>query len=625
MFTVLIQNEKTLQSFHQHLPLFNHFLNQDHAHRQLEVCLWHEDGQTIEEALPDLSRITDGKQWHALIVRQEDEKEPYFFHNPYDFCSNPLPLSVDEQTENPLIRLTQWLSKPLEYYDPTNIQKDEAISGYEGILPESITIVSVRNIDSLLSVPSSIRTLQQKDFVDRNGYPSYCRFVVVDRQEQGPSERMKSDLEFWSVVLMLAYNRLDSSVMSAYRLYAISCQMDRHQMAFLWSAKLNDIQETIQQIDHFLKHQSIYLEQQGDQLPDYEISSDLFKVTPLSKEVTPFSFYRSTPKKAATQAQAWHQQNEILKAKILDHYERFPEELQKKVPALQLRPGYQEEEVQALSMMALKRLQAEVEALNLRIIQEQALLPEVRFEKGDQLDQCSQKVESLLTHRMSQSQFLKWTIGLCVLCVFSMLFCGLTLFENTKGIWACLVFTLLLGLIPLGICLYAKHKEAMVIQKALENWNQRMDEQYRILQEYKTQYATWFADVLSYRRAQSYYEIALQKSNNREQIQRELEALQANLKSFYNQLQNWAKAMNLSLSLKKEVDFHSSAVQSRYFDPLFYLEEFQQKELFCFEPQNSYVCDLLKTGKQISTPFSFIQALNVEPFLQKGKTGVTYE
>lgn len=622
MFTVLIQNEKTLQSFHQHLPLFNHLLNQEHEPQQLAVCLWNEDGQTIEDALPDLERLTDAKPWHALIVRYEEEDlSSTVSPNPYDFSSSK-PLSLEEQMANPLIRLTKWLSKPLEYGSLANVNTKDQVTSYQGVLPESITIVSMRSIDSLLSVPSSIRTLERMDFVDRNGYPSYCRFVVVDRQEQGPSGRMKSDLEFWSIVLMLAYNRLDSSAMAAYTLYALSCTMDSARMTALWNDKLGEIQKTIHQIQHFLNHQSVYLESHGHIWPDYRIPVDLFKVSMLSKEPIVFSSYLQRAKDPMHQVQAWQAQNEKLKAKILADYERFPQELQKRVPTLQLRPGYHEEEVQALDQLGLKQLQKEIEALNLRIIQEETLLPRVQFEADDLFDRNSQMVESLLSKRMSRSQFLNWTVSLCGFCLLAMGFSGLTLFKTSLGLWACLGVTLLLALLPLGICLFFQHKKNKQIQKAMERWNEQLEAHYQALHTYKTQYALWLADVLSYRKAQSYYEMALQKSLDQEHIQRELEILLTHLYAFQDQLISWAKALNLSLDKPQEMDLYElkGAPPSWTLDPRLYLDEFKQKELFCFETQTVYECAILKSGKHILTPFSFLQTLTIESFRPKSST-----
>lgn len=615
MLTVLIQNEKTMHSFHQHLPLFHHFLDSN----ELEVCLWNEEGQTLEEALPDLAHLTDGKKWQAIIVRHEElSRSPYFFNNPYDFCSSQKPLTFQEQMANPLIRLTKWLSKPLEYYDQKSALQEESIERYEGILPESMILLTARQIDSLLSVPSSVHTLY-RDFVDRNGYPSYCRFGVIDRQRQGTSARIQSDLEFWSIVLMLAYNRLDSSAMASYHLYSLSCQINLEKMASLWNEKLYDIEIAIGQIGHYLKHQSIYLQKLDGAYPEYVLSADLFRISSLNKEPVMVSSYLSLPSKPLRQASQWHSQNKKLKAKILEQYEQFPEELQERVPILQTRPGYHEEEVRPLGMMQIKRLRKEVEALNLQIIQEQALLPEVHFEKGDELDRCSQEIEGLLATRTSRKQIVKWTLGLCFLSVLSMLFCWLTLLQTKQGLWASLFFSSLLVAMPLLFSWYTIYQEGKRIQKRLETWTKLVDQQYETLQRYKTQYANWLADVLSYRRAQSYLEIALKKAADQEKVQRELETILANLYSFQEQLQVWAKALRLSLSSSSDIDPFVLKQNMTWIDPSVYLNWTKQKELFCFETQSGYLCELLRTGKRIVTPFSFIEVLDIEQFRQRNR------
>lgn len=76
MFTVLIQNEKTLNSFYDHLPIFNGFLQSEENEKSFEICEWNESGRTIEEALPELHSLTDDKSsWRALIVRYEDDRQ----------------------------------------------------------------------------------------------------------------------------------------------------------------------------------------------------------------------------------------------------------------------------------------------------------------------------------------------------------------------------------------------------------------------------------------------------------------------------------------------------------------------------------------------------------------------
>ena len=109
MYSVLIQNKKTMESFHEFHPLFLETLGKD-----IVLCRWLEAGTTIDTALPELSQLTDSvEKWRAIIVHVEDEEEmrKYERHpdNPYDFLINSSKADATKESPVPLIRLTHML------------------------------------------------------------------------------------------------------------------------------------------------------------------------------------------------------------------------------------------------------------------------------------------------------------------------------------------------------------------------------------------------------------------------------------------------------------------------------------------------------------------------------------
>lgn len=89
MYSVLIQNSKTIDSFLRYRPFFAEALTAG----QIGICRWNEFGRTIETALPELSSLTDDKEeWRAIIVRHTDDHDMSAFesadNNPYDFEVN---------------------------------------------------------------------------------------------------------------------------------------------------------------------------------------------------------------------------------------------------------------------------------------------------------------------------------------------------------------------------------------------------------------------------------------------------------------------------------------------------------------------------------------------------------
>ena len=109
MYSVLIQNKKTLESFQEFHPLFLEVLKKDAA-----CCRWLESGTTIDTALPELGSLTEDKEeWRAIIIRMEDGEGMQRFDtapgNPYDFLVNREGADRTKESPVPLIRLTHML------------------------------------------------------------------------------------------------------------------------------------------------------------------------------------------------------------------------------------------------------------------------------------------------------------------------------------------------------------------------------------------------------------------------------------------------------------------------------------------------------------------------------------
>ena len=72
MYSVIIQNKRTMESFGQFHPLFSETLEKG----EVGICQWMEAGITVEDALPELINLVEGKEsWRAVIVRIQDEED----------------------------------------------------------------------------------------------------------------------------------------------------------------------------------------------------------------------------------------------------------------------------------------------------------------------------------------------------------------------------------------------------------------------------------------------------------------------------------------------------------------------------------------------------------------------
>lgn len=632
MFTVLIQNEKTMDSFYEHLPLFNGFLNEEERNRQMDVCLWNEEGKTIEEALPDLHALTDHKSsWRAVIVRYEDDRplasHPKTEDNPYDFLENAQGVQNPDRLSNPLIRLVSMLSKPLEYFDKNRARSGQSAGAasaslvrdletgsfprYDGVLPDSIVLVTLRRIDPLLAVPDAVEKLDHPDFVERNGYSSLCRFAVVDRISQGKYKRIRDDFSFWSIVLMLAFSPVDSSIMRAYQLYSISARMDEERMVSLLSNKQTELRLAAKQIDHFLEHQSIYLEKYEGEYPDYQTRMEPLD---LSKEDLEPSIrikpWLALPENPSDQQKEWDLQVKQKEQEIESMWNRLPAQVQEQTPALARRNGYLPEEADVLSPLQEQRLTSEISELQIRIVKEQAALPELEYQPDPALEEASRSISNAFKERMSKGQLIKWMIALCLLALVCAMPAWMRVVKRNGRDWVwVMILTIVLFSVPLITAWLQVRDDRRRLSVEIRRWSHLMSSQMDKLRSYMEQYTKYLSDVLSYRNAASYLEQANRLSVLKKEEQRSLEQIRHHIGTFMARIKVWADAMGIELSYTPDEQ------------EVLGLEELQdpeiQNRLFEFEPDHASFCEINETGRKAASPFSFIVRMSVKQLRER--------
>lgn len=635
MFTVLIQNEKTLNSFYDHLPIFNGFLQSEENEKSFEICEWNESGRTIEEALPELHSLTDDKSsWRALIVRYDDDRQLASHatrpENPYDFIENAV--EFDASANNPLIRLVSMLEKPLEYFNPDRASKNtKNFPKYEGVLPESITLITVRHTDELIAAPEALRILNDDDFVLRNGYPSLCRFAVCDRYEQGPIRKRKDDFIFWNAVLMLAMNRVDSAFMQAYKLYSLSLDFNTEDMNEVWSSKIEDIQNARYRIDHFLNNQSIYLERYEGNYPDYCISAQPIDLSVHgSNSMVHAKDYQAYSSDPSDQASSWIKKARKQISEVESLWNSIPDKVQEKSPVFSRRGGYQKKDVDVLSPRQRDQLEAELIALREKVNEEYRNLPDQEMKNADQLLRQASVIEEILKNRPSKSRILIWTISLVLVDLLAVIPAWLAWFKVYKeGLNVLSILSLVLLFVPILFCLFITFEYRKSVAKEIRNWNDLMSKQYHRLHQYLEKYVVYESDLLSYRNGKSYLDLSRDVKEDIHQDQRNLEKSRSELMRFEMLLKKWAAALGVNkdahkLESRKEDGFYSGIFAERtssgkngnyeWLDSKDFKMPQVQKQLFHFEMDQSENnrCFVNETGRKVYAPFSFIEKIHIE-------------
>ena len=260
IYSVLIQNEKSLNSFNEFNELFVHAINR----QQIGICKWNEAGTDMETALPDLIDLVDEKEeWRAVIVLTEHDESEWETarNNPFDFAISENTNGEIKESGIPLIRLTHILGgipamdmefecekivepnkEPRMIYKPVrNPEKEAAYKALEekyafsGKRPSEIIIVSVRdklttNNEDLKNIWETKKEINSSDFWKKNNYPSICRFLVFDLEDQGSTQRYSDMFNFWMSILLIITNHINANVLQAYRLYSMETTFDKDKM-----------------------------------------------------------------------------------------------------------------------------------------------------------------------------------------------------------------------------------------------------------------------------------------------------------------------------------------------------------------------------------------------------------
>jgi hypothetical protein len=111
LHTVLITDRRTTPLYDKYKRLFAPFL----ADRGGSICQcpWHESGDCIEQAVPDLYESIKGHpEWRAIILINPEQNEllPYSSNNPFDFFCNRKKELLVQKNKAPLVSLTHMLA-----------------------------------------------------------------------------------------------------------------------------------------------------------------------------------------------------------------------------------------------------------------------------------------------------------------------------------------------------------------------------------------------------------------------------------------------------------------------------------------------------------------------------------
>lgn len=637
MYSVIIQNKRTMESFGQFHPLFSETL----AKGEVGICQWMEAGTTVEDALPELINLVEGKEsWRAVIVRIQDEEDmavhPAARMNPYDFYENADGNGKIRENPVPLVRLTHMLGgmpvpetrfearivesdrmNPKVIYEP--VTDPEEMAAHEKLsekyrlktkMPEEILLVTLcthpkDRDDYLRNVWENRKEQESSEFWKRNQYPGSCRFLYCEETKEGEVRRTGDLFYFWTAVLLLASNSINPNTLQAYRLHRMSVEFDKEEMARIMQESADRAERAIRFIKDSIRRELEKTQHTESQIPDYRLDSPVELHMPEKK-----NFYVSTAdfglfsRRESSDMAQWKERQMLSERGVASTLIRAERALDQSADRVRKFSEYPSEDIKPLNEYSKLDFQEELDNLFDDIFVQRNSLP--GSGDGDKIRQAEldKKVKDTILHRVTGKR------ALCLLAIAAVLsfLCTLpALVQLLKRGWGSLPGMLF----EFGICIAVfVGIEVLILllrkgalRAAIGDYNRFVHSIVVHICENASTYSRYMSGIMSYMRGNSYLNQTKKKLFLKDEARYYKENHILALKNYREDVKRWSEALYLPVSMNT-----SAADDNLYIDvqiPPY------SNPLYTFENGESYEIPVNNTGDMVNAPFGFIRRLTI--------------
>ncbi|MBR2738368.1 MAG: hypothetical protein IKD88_06640 [Lachnospiraceae bacterium] len=639
MYSVLIQNSKTIDSFLRYRPFFAEALTAG----QIGICRWNEFGRTIETALPELSSLTDDKEeWRAIIVRHTDDHDMSAFesadNNPYDFEVNR-DLPGFEENEVPLVRLTQMLGgvppvevsfeaeviqeehmQPRTVYHPVKNaelirQRDALAEFYEfdGRKPSSILIISMRrkpDQDEKLAHEADQAWKKRKEswsseFWKRNQYPSACRFLVYDYEFHGPVQREADDFNFWLSVLLLSLNKVDASTLQAYRLYTVRTILDKDAMKRVFQEQADLLRDSKKVIQKEIRKQIEGRLVFEEELPDYRL--DVPVVLNLPKrgdiEVSPRSFPFLSEGQLADFS-VWRTEKNRIEEHLVRSVRSANRSLDQTAARMRNNLDIDEAEAEPLNRYQVEDLTRETDQLYRDIVKMQGSLPTEDVSADPKIVQVTNEIQDELSKRVMKGPVLFVGVMTAVLLVMAAFPAVIRLVNGTEnrltGILIMIIFGAAAAAID-AIIILALQKH--YLNKLILRYDQIIADAFNELEDDADQYTKYLSSIASHSRGIAHLDMSSRLQITEEEQKDDRFVHIRAINAFLGRLKQWGKAQHLNLDLESRRPDSRITVDTTV-SPA-------DNKLYVFEAGKYSPVEINHSGLTMQSPYSFTKKIEI--------------
>ncbi len=636
MYSVIIQNQKTMDEFAKYQSLFMETINND----RIGICKWIESGTTIDTALPELAGLTNDKEeWRAVIVRFEDESAKAGFcsgrQNPYDFFVNR---ELDtEIVENPvpLVRLTHMLGgipapemkfeprqvieankAPRTVYEP--VVDEEQNAAYErlkskykfdGKMPASILIVTVRENfageEDIGKAWLTHKESESSEFWKVNRYPSICRFLVCDFTDGGPVKRDGDEFNFWMSVLLLAMNEPDAGTLQAYRLYNLNTKVNKEMMTEAFQHLVNKLTSSRYVIEESIRQEARERLSTESKLPKYRMQIPVSIPVPKDSEIAVHkNAFGILSSGVAGDIANWSHQKQNSEKMLEDALRTTARTLDQTADRMREFSTYDEAEVSGLNKYQIEDLKRETDDIYSDLIKVQSRLPKSNVSDDEEMNEAAEEVRRYLRGRVvGRAAWIALLIALVTTVLTALPALFVILPEKTVDIAALTTAVacevLFIFFIAFAVLTFQKRQ----LNKLIRRYNRHMKAAFNRITNNAAEYSRYMSDIVSHSRGHSYMNLSARKKhyNSGVDVLRYRHIRAINL--FLDRIRAWSKAYYLKID----------------FEPVFVDENISvdvsvtptESKMYTFEFGSSYPVEVNNSGMFIDAPFSFIEKLEI--------------
>ncbi len=606
---------------------------------KIGVCRWNESGTTLDSALPELRDLTDDKEeWRAIIIRYIDENGMATFdsdpQNPFDFLINADFNGIPKESKVPLIRLTNMLGgvpKPDIQFEPKVVREEgrtsrtiyepvtnkvaeasyERLSAkyqFDGKEPSSIMLCSIRSRkkkeDNIEEAWVSHRESESSEFWKRNQYPSNCRFMVYDYLPLGPVQKEADDFNFWTCVLLLALNEIDSSVLQAYRLYHVKTGFNRARMEDSFQSVINRLRDAKDSINRKIRKNVEEQFSEEKPLPDYRIITPVnIKVTEKEGKKIPAKRFPLFSYNQRGDLQTWEKSQKELEDRVVSSIKSAERGLDQTAARMRGKLTFTVDEVDELNIYQEEDLQEELDKIYSDIVKRQGELPSGKIvDRPDTLEAVSKVKDKLLSRVELGPALAAWMCSFLLLLLSSLPVILAYVKRHYSPAPGCIYLLTGLGILYLFGLLFAM-KQKLALNRLIGRYNKIIGNTYGDLVDKSDKYSQYMSDIASHARGTSYLDASSRLKLTRSEVDSSQYMHLRAINYLLSKLKEWGKAFHLDL------DFDSPRPKS-YAEVDTSISPVDHK-MYSFDESLDHNIVLNRSGLRIDSPLSFVDRLEV--------------